>query len=180
MHVGHSLLSLGFAVCCLLTILFISSIGKVKPRDREWVSLITQWVSNRVILNQCSSPVPVLGWHSICNPETADRGQALFNSHVEGARGSNYSPVLLSSQFTFYAATKITFLKHKDDHFVPLFESIQRSRAELLKYQHAHKSSRDLTEIEILIWQAGDSAFLTSSQMVLMLLVLTPHVEEQE
>lgn len=97
-----------------------------------------------------------------------------------GAGASNYYPALLSFQFIFYAATKITFLKHKDDHFVPLFEGVQRSRAELLTYQHAHKSSRDLTEIEILIWQVEDSAFLTSSQMVLMLLVLTPRVEEQE
>lgn len=107
-------------------------------------------------------------------------GQALFIPMWTGPRASYYSPALFSSEFIFYPATRITFLKHKDDHFVPLFESLQRSRAEFLKYQHAHKSSGDLTEIEILIWQVEDSAFQTSSQMILMLLVLTPHVEEQE
>lgn len=30
---------------------------------------------------------------------------------------------LLSSQFLFYPATRIAFLKHNDDHFIPLFES---------------------------------------------------------
>lgn len=38
----------------------------------------------------------------------------------------------------------------------------------------------DLVETEILIWQVKESAFLTSSPMILMLLILTPHFEEQE
>lgn len=107
--VGHSLQSLEFAVCCLLTILFISSTGKRKPRDRRWVSLITQWVSNRVILNHRSSPVPVLCWHSVCNPETAAPGQAIFTSHVEGHK----SLFLLS----YFALFLIYFLSCHHSNF---------------------------------------------------------------
>lgn len=52
-----------------------------------------------------------------------------------------------------------------------------------LKLQHAHKSPGELAEMQFLILKvwggAGDSAFLTSSQMTPVLLALEPHFSSQ-
>lgn len=48
---------------------------------------------------------------------------------MDGHKSLLLSPTVLSSQFIFYPATGITFLKHKDDHFIPLFESFTKIRA---------------------------------------------------
>ena len=101
-----------WVIVCWLTILILSYIGNLRPRDRKCVSLITQWVSNREILNRCSSHVAVLCWYRLCHPESAVLIQDPFLSHTDGCQGASYySPAFTLFSVSFLSCHQNSFSK---------------------------------------------------------------------
>lgn len=92
----------------------------------------------------------------------------------------------LLSYFPAYDLISIYFLSSHQKNFSKTkiitlflcFKAFNDLERKFLKYLHAYKSSGDLVEMQILIWQVEDSAFLTSSRV--MLLVERQHFEQQE